>query len=370
MVREAHELAQRVRRARFKAGSLDLDFPEAKIRLDEQGRILRIERIENDVSHQLIEEYMLMANEAVAARLTALRRPAIFRVHESPSEMRLQEYRQDVLAHQIPCGNLSQRGEVQKLLRRLNTLPVGPALKIGFLKSLMRARYAVEPLGHYGLSKSNYTHFTSPIRRYADLLVHRALFDKAGPSPASLKEIAGHISETERNSADAERDSKDVKLFAFLKAQLKSGQPEKYPALVIDTRNFGFFVDVPGLGLSGLVHLSSLQDDFYIFDQERGHLIGRRTRRIIKLGDHGTVQVFKVDSFKKQVDFALVQLAGSTGARPSVPGRPAPPAAPRPPLLKPWQGRQPIPTAFGSGRPGQSRRRGSRPGQHRRGRRR
>ena len=112
----------------------------------------------------------------------------------------------------------------------------------------MRARYAVEPLGHYGLAKKKYTHFTSPIRRYADLVVHRALFDKnAAPTSTSLKEIAEHISDTERNSADAERDSKDVKLFAFLKAQLESGEPVQYPALVTDVRNFGFFVDVPGL---------------------------------------------------------------------------------------------------------------------------
>jgi ribonuclease R len=190
----------------------------------------------------------------------------------------------------------------------------------------MRAHYAVEPLGHYGLSKAKYTHFTSPIRRYADLLVHRALFDRVGPSLLSLKETALHISETERNSADAERDSKDVKLFAFLKAQLKTGRREKYPALVTDTRNFGFFVDVPGLGMSGLVHLSSIEDDFFIFDQARGHLIGRRTRRIIKLGDKLVVQVYKVDSFKKQVDFQLVP-TGSV--RPSPPARPAAPPAPR-----------------------------------------
>jgi ribonuclease R len=327
MLQQAHTLAQEIRRARFRAGSLDLDFPDSKIRLDEQGRLLRVERIENDVSHQLIEEYMLLANEAVAGRLMALRRPAVYRVHEPPEERRLREYREEVASHRIPCGNLAQRGEVQKLMRRLNALPVGPALKIGFLKSLMRARYAVEPLGHYGLSKAKYTHFTSPIRRYADLLVHRALFDRAGPPLAALQEIALHISETERNSADAERDSKDVKLFAFLKAQLKSGRREKYPALVTDARNFGFFVDVPGLGMSGLVHLSSIEDDFYIFDAACGHLIGRRTRRVIKLGDRVVVQVYKVDSFKKQVDFQLVR----TGpARPAIPpSRPAGPSGQR-----------------------------------------
>jgi ribonuclease R len=307
MLHQAHELAQRIRRLRFKAGSLDLDFPETKIRLDERGNILRIEKIVNDVSHQLIEECMLLANEAVAGRLMSQHTPAVYRVHEEPDDRRLQEYRQEVLSQNVPCGNLGQPSEVQKLLHRLGTLPIGPALKIGFLKSLMRARYAVEPLGHYGLAKAKYTHFTSPIRRYADLVVHRALFEKSHTPESALKETAEHISVTERNSADAERDSKDVKLFAFLKAQLKSGKPEHYPALVTDVRNFGFFVDVPGLAMSGLVPLSTIEDDFYAFDAARNNLVGRRTRRVIRLGDQVTVSVAKVDSFKKQVDFRLVE---------------------------------------------------------------
>ncbi|MEO6034387.1 MAG: ribonuclease R, partial [Verrucomicrobiota bacterium] len=315
MLHDAHAMAQKIRRARFKAGSLDLDFPENKIRLDEQGRVLRIERIENDVSHQLIEEYMLLANEAVAARLMSLHKPAVYRVHESPAERRLNEYRDEVREHGIQVGNLSHRPEVQKLLAKLNTLPIGQALKIGFLRSLMRARYAVEPLGHYGLAKTKYTHFTSPIRRYADLIVHRVLFENVHASITKLKETADHISDTERNSADAERDSKDVKLFAFLKAQLKTGELQTYPALVTDVRNMGFFVDVPGVGLSGLVHLSSMQDDFYIFDPARNHLIGRRTRRIIKLGDKVMVQIYKVDSFKKQVDYQLAKTISPTAQR-------------------------------------------------------
>ena len=305
MLHQAHELAQRIRRLRFRAGSLDLDFPETKIRLDECGRILRIEKTENDVSHQLIEECMLLANEAVATRLMSLRQPAIYRVHEVPDERRLQEYREEVLSQNVPCGNLRQPAEVQKLLHRLNALPTGPALKIGLLKSLMRARYAVEPLGHYGLAKQKYTHFTSPIRRYADLVVHRALFANHSAPLSALQKTAEHISVTERNSADAERDSKDVKRFAFLKAQLQSGRPERYPAFVTDVRNFGFFVDVPGLAMSGLVPLSTVEDDFFVFDAARNHLVGRRTRRLIRLGDKVTVQVAKVDAFKKQVDFRL-----------------------------------------------------------------
>ena len=324
MLHQANRLTQNIRRLRFKAGSLDLDFPETKIRLDEQGRILRIEKNENDVSHQLIEECMLLANEAVAARLMQLRTPAIYRIHEEPDARRLQEYRQEVLAHHVQCGNLEQPAEVQRLLQRLGTLPIGPALKIGFLKSLMRARYSVEPLGHYGLAKKKYTHFTSPIRRYADLVVHRALFDKKAIPTSVLKEIADHISITERNSADAERDSKDVKLFAFLRAQLESGQPTRYAGLVTDVRNFGFFVDVSGLAMSGLVPLSLMQDDFYVFDEARRNLVGRRSRRQIRLGDRLEVQVARVDSFKKQVDFCLAKEERQPGA--PQPNRQRPPA--------------------------------------------
>lgn len=307
MLHDANGLAQKIRRARFKAGSLDLDFPETKIRLDDRGRVLRLEKVENDISHQLIEECMLLANEAVAGRLMALNRPAVYRIHEPPEDKRLQEYREEVLSHHIPCGNLSNRHEVQKLLEKLNGLPIGQALKIGFLKSLMRARYAVEPLGHYGLAKKKYTHFTSPIRRYADLVVHRALFQTPGQRLAagSLKEVTDHISETERNSDDAERDSRDTKMFAFLTGQLKSAHPPRHAALVTDVRNFGFFVDVPGLGMSGLVPLSGLSDDFYQFDVARSQLLGRRTRRVFKLGDKVEVQIAKVDTFKRQVDFKL-----------------------------------------------------------------
>jgi ribonuclease R len=344
MLHDAHELAQKIRRLRFKNGSLALDFPETKIRLDEQGRVLRIEKIENDVSHQLIEEYMLLANEAVASRLMSENQKAIYRVHEEPDERRINEYREDVLSHHIPCGNLTKRPEVTKLLQKLDTIPIGAALKIGFLRSLMRARYAVEPLGHYGLAKAKYTHFTSPIRRYADLVVHRALFQASHGPTHSLKETADHISDTERNSADAERDSKDVKMYAFLKAQLAMPKPPVYPALVIDVRNFGFFVDVPGLAMSGLIHCSSLTDDFYEFDEARGQLTGRRNRRVFRLGDKVEVQIAKVDSFKKQVDFRLAR-EDRSATRPQPKDRDRSPVAAgeqrgsRPHFQKPHDGR-------------------------------
>ena len=204
------------------------------------------------ISHQLIEEYMLLANEAVAARLMSLNHPAIYRIHEPPDEKRLAEYREEVLSHRIQCGNLGNRHEVQKLLRKLGTIPIGPALKIGFLKSLMRARYATEPLGHYGLAKKKYTHFTSPNRRYADLVVHRRAIPEVGAGDwfaviASHRRRT-HISDTERNSADAERDSKDVKLYAFLEAQLKSDRPADLPGARHRRPKLRFFRRCVGVG--------------------------------------------------------------------------------------------------------------------------
>ena len=185
----AWELASLLRKKRFEQGSLDLDFPEVKVRLDDQGKPILLERIENDESHQLIEEFMLAANEAVARELKNRSIPTIYRVHENPEPDKLAEYRELVLSYNYKVGDLTQRKELQRLLASLAGKPEEQALKIGLLKSLKRARYAAQSLGHYGLAKTNYTHFTSPIRRYADLVVHRALA-RARPA-ASAPALAG-----------------------------------------------------------------------------------------------------------------------------------------------------------------------------------
>src|SRR5438128_1770093 len=190
----AWELAVLLRKKRFQHGALDLDFPEVKVWVDKQGHPVKLERVENDESHQLIEEFMLAANEAVARELKKRAVPTVYRVHENPDPEKLAEYREFVLSFNYRVGDLTHRGELQRLLELIGGKPEEQALKIALLKSLKRARYSAQPLGHYGLAKTNYLHFTSPIRRYADLVVHRSLGRDGTPLPPASSRI------TERRS--------------------------------------------------------------------------------------------------------------------------------------------------------------------------
>src|SRR2546430_6971899 len=205
----AWELASLLRRKRFEQGSLDLDFPEVKVHVDADGKPTRLERVENDQSHQLIEEFMLAANEAVARELRHRSIATIYRVHEDPDPEKLGEYREFILSFGYKVGDLSHRKEVQRFLASIRGKPEEQALKIGLLKSLKRARYAAKPLGHYGLAKANYLDFTSPTRGYAHLVVHRTLAEQASLRRSKIdigqiESLANHISDTERNAAEAE----------------------------------------------------------------------------------------------------------------------------------------------------------------------
>src|SRR5947207_957308 len=306
----AWELASRLRKNRFKEGSLDLDFPEVKVRLDDEGKPIRLERIENDESHQLVEEFMLAANEAVARELKNRLVPTIYRVHEDPDPQRLAEYRELILSFGYKVGDVTHRKELQRLLASLAGRPEEQALKIGLLKSLKRARYAAQALGHYGLAKSNYAHFTSPIRRYADLVVHRALAEmeqnrRARADMGWIAATAEHISITERVAAEAEIDSVKMKKLEFFQRQLDARDPQVFRAAVIDIRNYGLLVELPDVLLSGLVHVSSLTADFYVFNASQRTFVGRQSRRRLSVGDQLRVFVARVDVFKRQVDFAI-----------------------------------------------------------------
>ncbi len=322
----AWELAALLRRKRFEHGALDLDFPEVKVWVDKNGRPVRLERVENDESHQLIEEFMLAANEAVARELKKRAIPTIYRVHENPDPEKLGEYREFVLSFNYRVGDLTHRAELQRLLASIRGKPEEQALKVALLKSLKRARYSPQPLGHYGLAKANYLHFTSPIRRYADLVVHRALGRDGTPLPSAasriterrsrsdtpyrpdmgeITSIAEHLSTTERTAADAEIDAAQMKKLEFFQRQLDERNPQIFRAAIVDVRNYGLMVELPDALITGLVHVSSLTDDFYLFEPARRQLIGRRSRKRFSVGDELSVFVARVDAFKRQVDFAI-----------------------------------------------------------------
>jgi ribonuclease R len=311
-IHTAWRLASLLRQKRFREGSLDLDFPEVKVRVDENGKPVQLERIENDESHQLVEEFMLAANEAVARELKNKSVPTIYRVHENPDPEKLAEFREFVLSFNYRVGDLTQRAELQRLLGSTRGKPEEQALKIGLLKSLKRARYLPQPLGHYGLAKNNYTHFTSPIRRYADLIVHRTLAERTQSRRArgdmgQLASIAEHISITERVAAEAEIDAVKMKKMEFFQRQLDTRDPQVFRATIIDVRNYGLLIELPDVLMTGLIHVTSLTDDFYTFQAPQRRLLGRQSRRRFSIGDELRVMVVRVDSFKRQVDFAIAE---------------------------------------------------------------
>ncbi len=300
-------MAQVLRKRRFTRGALDLDFPEVKVRVNELGIPTHLERTENDISHQLIEEFMLLANEVVALELKRRGRPGIYRIHENPDPDRLLEFRAQAKSMGFPCGDLTQRGEIQKLLNRVRGLPGEGVVKIGLLKSLKRAMYSPKPLGHYGLSKLNYTHFTSPIRRYSDLVVHRLLFarnnDTADFNYDGLSRLSLHLSTTERAAAEAEQESVKLKKLEYFDRQAHATKRSSFTALVLEVRSSGLLVQLPEFLVQGLVPLSALEGDLFVFNPQRLELSGQRTRLILRAGQSLQVEVARVDLGRQQVDF-------------------------------------------------------------------
>lgn len=308
-VRQLWTIASRLRRERMNGGSLDLDMPETKIFVDAEGYAERIELIENDESHQLIEEFMLLANEAVARLTRTHRLPSLYRVHDDPDEARLAELRQFLATFNLKVGDLSNRAELVRLLGLLQNHPQGHVLRTQVLRSMRKACYRPTPDGHFGLNKQDYTHFTSPIRRYADLVVHRVLAAWLAKQPgyraAHTDQLAEHLSLTEINSTEAERDSQKVKLLEYFDREAGRKKKTVFTAIITDVRNHGFFVEVPEAGAFGLVPISSLRDDFYVLNGPGTAFIGRKTKRKFELGHPVQVVVMKVDRQKRLIDFTV-----------------------------------------------------------------
>ena len=314
------QIAAQLRGRRFRKGSLDLDMTSVKIYVDEEGYADRIEKEHNDESHQLIEEFMLAANEQVARVMKKENFPCIYRVHDEPEEEKLKELRETMLTFGVQCGNLSKPREMSAMLKKLKEHPQGYTLKVNVLRSLKQAQYRASSDGHYGLAKPDYTHFTSPIRRYSDLIVHRVLdsyLHKIGADSAldepdisytqgKLESLGDHISVTERNSVDAERESVKTKLLEFYDRELKKETKQHFKAIITDVKNHGLFVELTDTLAFGMVHISTLDDDFYHPNHEGTALVGRRKQRTYALGQYIMVQVERVDRFKRQIDFRVV----------------------------------------------------------------
>jgi len=319
-IRKLWDIANVLRQGRFRKGSLDLDMTEVKIYVDEDGYADRIEKQFNDESHQLIEEFMLSANEQVARIMKKQNFPCVYRVHDEPEEQKLNELRETMMTFGVQCGNLNKAREMGVLLKKLKDHPQGYALKVHVLRSLKQAQYRASADGHYGLAKPDYTHFTSPIRRYSDLIVHRVLdsymhkhgIDSAPDTPdirytqGKLESIADHLCITERNSVDAERESVKTKLLEFFERELKKDAKQSFKAIISDVKNHGLMIELTESLAFGMVHISTLDDDFYHPTEDGTALVGRRKKKTYSLGQYIQVQVERVDRFKRQIDFRVI----------------------------------------------------------------
>ena len=330
-IRQLWDIAAKLRSDRMKNGSLELDMEETKIFVDENGYADRLEKVVNDESHQLIEEFMLLANECVAREMKRNRLPCVYRVHEEPDEERLNELRQFLATFGVQTADLNVRAEMVKLLKVLAKHPQGHLLRTQVLRSLKKANYRPTPDGHYGLNKIDYCHFTSPIRRYSDLVVHR-VFDyflvkfcgrealQGGTPRYSAKgaeSMAEHLSHTEVNSATAERESIKVKLLEFFERELEKPEPTTFQAIITEARNHGMFIELTESNAFGMVHVSTLKDDLYRISASGNALVGRRTKNTFTVGDTIHVQVHRVDRFKRQVDFKIAKASATRPASPS-----------------------------------------------------
>ncbi|MGK2945397.1 MAG: ribonuclease R [Desulfuromonadales bacterium] len=310
IMRELAELRIERRRQR---GSLDFDLPEAQINLDLQGRPEDIVRTERNLAHRLIEEFMLAANEAVAAWLVQQREPMIFRVHEAPSEGKMAAFQEFIAFFNhgisLPVEGVKPK-LLQELLDRVEGQPEEHVINHVLLRSLPQAYYSVNNLGHFGLAADNYCHFTSPIRRYPDLAVHRILKKQLSGrrqarqgNDVALEDIAQRSSVAERRAMEAERDIVKLKKCQFVADKVG----EKYHGMVTSVHAFGFFVELQEIYVEGLVHVSTLADDFYQYEEERHRLIGMNRRREFGIGTPVEVSVHKVDLDRREIDFRLIQ---------------------------------------------------------------
>jgi ribonuclease R len=313
------DLAMILRARRRKRGALELNMPEVELEYDDQGRVAGGHFRKHDTSHQIIEEFMLAANEAVAEHLDSLGASFLRRAHPDPDPFRLSGFADFArsLGYKMPTD--FDRFALQRILERSADRPEVHAVHYALLRSLKQAVYSPRDEGHYALASEDYCHFTSPIRRYPDLTVHRQIGQwlrtgKAGGSETELVALGDHCSKMERRAEMAERELIKLKLLTYLSERLGL----ELEVVITGVADYGFFGQAETLPVEGLVHVSTLTEDYYYYEEANHSLIGRRTGRLYRLGDKVRVTVVRVDLQRRQLDFRVVEPPAMRGA----PGRP------------------------------------------------
>lgn len=311
------ELAMKLRDARMRRGAVDFDFEESKIIVDENGKAVDIVKRERSVAEQIIEEFMLAANETVAEHFHWLKVPFLYRIHEDPDPEKLQNFMAFAANfgyHVKGRGNSVHPRALQDLLEQIQGTKEQTVISTMMLRSMKQAKYDAESTGHFGLAAEYYSHFTSPIRRYPDLVIHRvmrevienggALSQKRHDYLAGrMPDIAQQSSERERVAVEAERDTEQLKKAEYM--QDKVG--EEFEAMVSSVTSFGMFIELDNT-VEGLIRLSAMSDDYYHFDEAHMALIGERTSRVFRIGDEVKIRVAKVNMDDHTIDFELVDM--------------------------------------------------------------
>ncbi len=323
------ELFEALHARRRRRGSIDFDLPAAEFLLDDEGRVEAIVAAERNLAHRLIEEFMLVANETVAGHLERCRVPVLFRVHEAPDPSKIAEFEAFTASLGFSLGVPADRvapGDFRRLLERLRGEPAERPVAFLMLRAMQQARYDPANLGHFGLAAATYTHFTSPIRRYPDLIVHRALRESRARSPAAdvragwledLPELARHTSARERRAEEAEREIVQWKKVRFMADKVG----DEFTGYVTGVTAFGLFVELIEHFVEGLVHISSMADDYYRYVEGQHALRGENTRKVYRLGDPVHVQLVRVDRDHRQLELALVEILDSVRRAEGRPGR-------------------------------------------------
>ncbi|MGB4450502.1 MAG: VacB/RNase II family 3'-5' exoribonuclease, partial [Tepidanaerobacteraceae bacterium] len=306
------ELAEKLSHKRFARGSLDFELDEAKVILDENGHPVDVVKEERRISSSIIEEFMIVANEVVAEHIFWLKIPLVYRIHENPDEEKINSLKEFLynFGYTLKGTQNLKPKSLQQILEQVKGKPEQRLINTMLLRSLRQARYSGVNFGHFGLASLYYTHFTAPIRRYPDLIVHRILRKQLQNDIDQKQEkklvkiverVAKLSSERERIAEEAERESVDLKIAEYMASRIG----ETYEAIVSGVTSFGIFVELDNT-IEGLVHVSHMEDDYYHFNEKTMALIGERTGKTFRIGDVVQVKVYNVNIAERHIDFVLV----------------------------------------------------------------